>query len=77
MYFYVFGTDNMSGWQQISLACLNSLSANSELCRLLITFANSLDPDQDWQNVSPDLDQNCWHSDRVPERIVWNELILK
>ena len=28
-------------------------------CCLLITFANSLDPDQDWQNVDPDLDPNC------------------
>ena len=27
--------------------------------RLLITFANSLDPDQARQNVGPDLDQNC------------------
>ena len=26
--------------------------------RLLITFANSLDPDQDRQNVGPDLDPN-------------------
>ena len=30
-----------------------------ETCRLLITFANSLDPDQDKQNVDPDLDPNC------------------
>ena len=30
-----------------------------ETCRLLITFANSLDPDQDRQNVGPDLDPNC------------------
>ena len=29
-------------------------------CRLLITFANSLDPDQDGQNVGPDLDTNCF-----------------
>ena len=29
------------------------------LCRLLITFANSLDPDQARQNVGPDLDLNC------------------
>ena len=28
-------------------------------CRLLITFANSLDPDQARQNVRPDLDPNC------------------
>ena len=26
--------------------------------RLLISFANSLDPDQDRQNVGPDLDPN-------------------
>ena len=26
---------------------------------LLITFVNKLDPGQDWQNVGPDLDQNC------------------
>ena len=30
-----------------------------ETCRLLITFANSLDPDQEQQNVGPDLDLNC------------------
>ena len=39
------------------------LTALSELfayeCRLLITFANSLDPDQARQNVGPDLDPNC------------------
>ena len=29
-----------------------------QLC-LLITFANSLDPDQVQQNVRPDLDPNC------------------
>ena len=39
--------------------------ANGDFCRLLITFANSLDPDQDRQNgpilvhVIPDLDPNC------------------
>ena len=27
-------------------------------CHLLITFANSLDPDQGWQNIGPDLDPN-------------------
>ena len=34
--------------------------------RLLITLANSLDPDQAQQNVGPDLDPNCltlrWYS---------------
>ena len=28
-------------------------------CRLLITFANSLGPEQAWENVGPDLDPNC------------------
>ena len=28
-------------------------------CHLLITFANSLDPDQTRRSVGPDLDQNC------------------
>ena len=27
-------------------------------CRLLITFSNNLDPDQDLHNVGPDLDPN-------------------
>ena len=30
----------------------NSFLASSDFCNLLITFANSLDPDQDRQNVS-------------------------
>ena len=33
--------------------------AKGDSCRLLITFANSLAPDQDRQNVGPDLDLNC------------------
>ena len=36
------------------------------VCCLLITFANSLDPDQARQSVGPDLDPNCltlwWYS---------------
>ena len=34
----------------------NSFLASSDICHLLITLANSLDPDQDGQNVGPDLD---------------------
>ena len=41
-----------------SSAC-NSLPASGNLCHLLITFANSLDPDQALRNVGPDLDPNC------------------
>ena len=37
---------------------LNSFPARGELCRLLMIFANSLDPDQARQNVGPDLDPN-------------------
>ena len=32
--------------------------ASSDFCRLLITFANSLDPDQDRHNGGPDLGSN-------------------
>ena len=35
---------------------LNIFLASGEFCHLLIIFANSLDPDQDRQNVGPDLD---------------------
>ena len=33
--------------------------ASSDFCRLLIAFVNSLEPDQDPQNVGPDLDPSC------------------
>ena len=37
----------------------NSFSVSCNCCHMLITFANSLDPDQDRQNVSPHLGPNC------------------
>ena len=37
----------------------NSLPASGDFCRLLLIFANSFDPDQDRQDVGPDLDPNC------------------
>ena len=37
---------------------INSLSASGDLCHLPITFANSLNTDQDLQKVGPDLDPN-------------------
>ena len=45
---------------------LNSLLA-SDFFLLLIIFANSLDPDQDWvrQNIGPDLDPNCFDADGI------------
>ena len=47
----------------------NSFPASGNFCPLLITFANSLDPDQAWQNVGPDMDPNCltlwWNSWKI------------
>ena len=37
----------------------NSVPASDLICHLLITFANSLYPDQARHNVVPDLDPNC------------------
>ena len=37
---------------------LNALHASGNFWCLLITYANSLDPDQDRQNVGPDLNPN-------------------
>ena len=48
---------------------INSFPANGNFCCLLITFANSVDPDQAWQNVRSDLDPNCltfwWYSRKI------------
>ena len=56
---------------------VNSFPAVGDFCLLLINFANSLDPDQAWQNVGPDLDPNCltlwWYS----WKIFLKKLILK
>ena len=38
---------------------LNSLHASGNIFHLLITFANSLDPDQAWHVVGPDLGPSC------------------
>ena len=43
----------------ISCFVFNSLPAWGGFCCLLITIANSLDPDKARQNVGPDLDPNC------------------
>ena len=37
---------------------VKTLSLLAVTCRLLISFANSLDPDQDRQKAGPDLDPN-------------------
>ena len=50
--------------------CYVTLSLLAATCCLLITFANSLDPDQDRQNIGPNPDPSCWNSGSVPERIL-------
>ena len=44
---------------EIILNSYNSLHASGEFCRLPIANANSLNPDEDQQNVGLDLDPNC------------------
>ena len=51
----------ISGIRVVSVAeqdrmSLNSLPVCGDFCRLLITFASSLDQDQAWQDVGNDLD---------------------
>ena len=41
------------------MSSVNSFLANGDFRHLLIAFANILDPDQDQQNIGPDLDPNC------------------
>ena len=55
----------IKGSQQLYLVRVRFLHASSNFCSLLITFANCMDPDQDQQNVDPDLDPYCL----IPERI--------
>ena len=38
---------------------VHSMPTSVEYCRLLITFANWLDPDKALQNVGPDVNPNC------------------
>ena len=45
--------------QVTRILIFNSLPASGKFCRLLIIFANNLDPDQDQQNVTPDPNPNC------------------
>ena len=44
---------------KVKLKRFDSFPTSGDFCRLVITFANSLDPDQARQNVGPDLDPNC------------------
>ena len=55
--------NEIEGFSQkvVSTSCFvfKSLPPRGDFCCLLITFANSLDPDQARQKVGPNLDPNC------------------
>ena len=57
----VLETDNIIYIISNHMTCymFNSLPTSGNFCCLLITFANSLDPNQARQNIGPDLDPNC------------------
>ena len=50
------------------LVGVNSFPARGDFCHLLITFANSLDPDQDRQTSDLISIQTVSHTDGIPER---------
>ena len=53
-----WGREGKGGRGKHDFIAFKSFLASGHFCHLLITFANSLDPDQDQQNVGPDLDPN-------------------
>ena len=57
-----------------SCSLFNSLPASSDFCHLLITFANSLDPDQARLNIGPDLDRTVWHPNGIEKNPTIKEL---
>ena len=47
----------------------------TDFCRLMVTFANSMDASLVKRNVEPDLDQNCsMPSDDIPEGNTFHKL---
>ena len=66
----------MSDWNQKNCVSLDHLqpkdafnpfldSGDFVWCHVLITFENSLDPDQDQQNAGPDLNLKCFDTLKV------------
>ena len=56
------------------MTSFNSSFASGDFCPLLITFANSLNPYQDQQNVCPDLDPNHLTLWKCYWNIFWEKL---
>ena len=49
--------------------------SRGDFCPLLITFANSMHPDQARQNVGPDLGPNCLTLDDIPDYFFFSEKV--
>ena len=56
---------------------VNSFLASGSFCRLLITFANSLDPDQDGHSVGPDLDPSWVFLNDFFEEVYFEEKVSR
>ena len=68
----------LSAAVELEALTVNSFLASGNFCHLLITFANSLDSDQVWQNVGPDLDPSCltlwWYSWMIfLKKLIWKK----
>ena len=50
----LLSTHNICFWWEIRKYFLSSFLASGDFCSLLMIFTNSLDPDQDRQNIGPD-----------------------
>ena len=55
----------------IQTSCLNPFLASGNFCRLLITFANSLNPDQDRHNVKEKFFHQCMSG------LIWVQNVCK
>ena len=60
-----------------SIRKLNSFLVSGDFCRLLTTFANSLDSDKAIKNVSTDLDPTGLTLEKCSGNNFWKKLILK
>ena len=75
---YLHNQDIIQGLPWLRICCsqqcsvFNYLLAGGHFCRLLITFANCLDPDQARHLVGPDLDPNCLTLKiQHPNSLIW------
>ena len=68
---------NLMGLGTVAVALISSLPACDSFYQLLITFTNSLDLNQAYENVWPDLDPNCFHSDDIPARFFQNKSLIE